>query len=234
MEKARPGSLNYKSLFYSAIADEFDTLVNPYDLSRRLEVIFDELLVEDITGKALLDMGCATGWFSKKAAECGANVTSLDISQELILFARQHVPTAYIVGSALSLPFSDVAFDIVISSDVIEHTPNPRQAVLEMGRVLKSGGILALICPNQKWNWLVHLASQLRCRPFQGHENFPGFDELEDLRKSGLVRNRHFVFHPWPFQLEPLWGWSFQVDRQFGNGIWGRFMLNQAVRVSKS
>jgi SAM-dependent methyltransferase len=46
-----------------------------------------------------------------------------------------------------ALPFEDEAFDAVILSEVIEHVVNPMQALLEIQRVLKKGGLLFLTWP---------------------------------------------------------------------------------------
>jgi SAM-dependent methyltransferase len=45
------------------------------------------------------------------------------------------------------LPLEDGSFDTVISIQVLEHTPQPRQLVAEMARVLKKGGTLILAAP---------------------------------------------------------------------------------------
>jgi SAM-dependent methyltransferase len=45
------------------------------------------------------------------------------------------------------LPFADASFDTVISIQVLEHTPRPRQLMAEMARVLKNGGALILAAP---------------------------------------------------------------------------------------
>ena len=225
-----------KALFYSSVADKFDELMNPYDLCRRLQVVFDELfLLSEVAGKTLLDVGCGTGWFSQEALKRGARVVSLDISCHIILQARQRVSAKYTAASALCLPLSNGSFDLVVSSEVIEHTPEPRQAVKEMARVLKPGGILAMTCPNRAWKWLIDMSVLLRARPFRGYENFPGFDELEEfIQDSGLLVEQHFGLHPWPFQIKPLWRWSTTLDHKFGKKGWGRVMLNQAVRARKA
>src|SRR5262245_37768279 len=159
-------------LFYTTIAQDFDRLMNTYDIRRRVEVVFDELLPEDIFGKSVLDVGCGTGWFSHRAQERGALVTSLDVGTSLLQETLRKADVRPTVGDALSLPFADESFDIVISSEVIEHTANPGRAVAEMGRVLRSGGTLVITCPNKVWQWSVELANRLGIRPFDGHEYF--------------------------------------------------------------
>ena len=46
--------------------EDFDKAMNMYDTRKRVQVVFNELLHEDITGKKLLDAGCGTGWFSQR------------------------------------------------------------------------------------------------------------------------------------------------------------------------
>jgi ubiquinone/menaquinone biosynthesis C-methylase UbiE len=226
--------MRQKELFYSTIANDFDKLQNKYDLLRRLEVIFDELLVESPSGKLLLDVGCGSGSFSIKALTLGAKVISLDIGFDLLEIAKKKKPGKFINGNALTLPFDCNYFDIVISSEVIEHTPDPKRAVKEMARVLKNGGTLALTCPNKKWQWAINLANLLHLSSFRGLENFPGFWELEEfVRSAGLECSQHFGFHPWPFQLVFMQKLSGIMDIKYGKRKWGAYMLNQAIIAFK-
>ena len=224
-----------KGNFYNTIADDFDRLINKYDTLRRIEVVFDDFLGnENLRGKALLDAGCGSGWFTRKAIERGAIVTSVDIADKLVEITKCKNPAVNaIVASVLNLPFSACSFDYVISSDVIEHTPVPERAVSEMARVLKPGGKLALTCPNLAWKWVVDLATRLKIRPFEGLENFPSFDQLECfVQEAHLCLKRHEGFHPWPFQI-PMRGASRWIDRRFGAGGWKRYMINQGIVAVK-
>ncbi len=46
------------------------------------------------------------------------------------------------------LPFPDASFDIVYSSNVLEHTNDPALVLREAARVLKPGGVMQIVCPN--------------------------------------------------------------------------------------
>lgn len=60
----------------------------------------------------------------------------------------QHRPGLEVAGSALALPFADAAFDSVFCSQVLEHVPDPEQALREFARCLKPGGVLLLSTPH--------------------------------------------------------------------------------------
>jgi SAM-dependent methyltransferase len=52
-----------------------------------------------------------------------------------------------VISSALQIPFKPGAFDTVVSTEVLEHVPEPLRALTEMRRVLKPGGHLVLSTP---------------------------------------------------------------------------------------
>jgi SAM-dependent methyltransferase len=53
-------------------------------------------------------------------------------------------PGVDIVGTADALPFPDGAFDVVVSTEMLEHDPSPWLSLAEMRRVLRPGGHLLL------------------------------------------------------------------------------------------
>ena len=55
--------------------------------------------------------------------------------------------TPDVVGSATDIPLGDASFDTVVSTEVLEHVPDPLKALREMYRVLKPGGYLILSTP---------------------------------------------------------------------------------------
>lgn len=53
-----------------------------------------------------------------------------------------------VVESPYSLPFSDGAFDLVVSGQTLEHSPQPWRLVREMGRVVRPGGCVITVNPS--------------------------------------------------------------------------------------
>src|SRR5689334_12983673 len=89
-EQSSRNNAHDKSRFYDSIASDFDQIMNHYDLQRRLEVVFDQLLAgKNLTGLRLLDAGCGTGYFSRRAVSSGAAVTSVDIGVNLLKEVRK-------------------------------------------------------------------------------------------------------------------------------------------------
>jgi len=220
--------------FYDTIADRFDAVVNMYDLGRRIEIVFGELLLdEELRGRRMLDAGCGTGWFSRRAVDLGADVFSLDIGQELLRKVREKCATRLIAADACALPFPDSVFYIVVASESIEHTLDPKKALLELHRVLRPGGALVVTVPNQLWHFSATFAAIFHLRPYEGFEHWLGWFELRrELEKMSAPVDQMFGFHIVP----PLIRWTRPIIRfmdRFGRHL-GPLMLNIAVRARKA
>ena len=216
--------------FYERIADRFEGLDHPADVRRRLSVVFDECLGGvSLANARVLDAGCGYGVFSAAAARRGATVVSVDIGPRLVALARARGGGHGVVADACRLPARDNSFDVVIASEMLEHTLAPARAVMELARVVKLGGMLVITTPNRAWQPIVRLASRLRLRPFQGVENFVGWDELDRACvAAGLDVELHQGFHPWPFHLG-FAGAAARVERRLADTRAARLMVNQAM-----
>jgi 2-polyprenyl-6-hydroxyphenyl methylase/3-demethylubiquinone-9 3-methyltransferase len=232
MGRTRDGDGGRRELFYERFASEFDTAMNRYDLERRLEIVGKLLaelpLARGPTPPLVLDGGSGTGWFSRQAAVSGLRVVALDLGPGLLHEVRKKCRVPCVAGTVLELPFADATFDAVLSSEVIEHTPDPGRAVREYARVLRAGGYLVLTCPNRAWHWSVRLADRLKLRDYAGLENWPSRRTLRDFAQdAGFEVERHLGFHLVPFQLPGAPAVLPRLDRWFG---WtSRWMINQCL-----
>lgn len=91
----------------------------------------------------LLDIGCADGYFLKKVADLlpGTKTYGVDVSEKLIRAGRLRYPKInFVVADAHALPFKDNQFDLVLSTESLEHFLSPLEALSEMKRVIRPQG----------------------------------------------------------------------------------------------
>jgi len=117
-------------------------------------------------GERVLDVGCGTGDLSFWAARLlgpEGEVVGVDISPRMLARARKRLlarrpgagaPIRFLEADALSLPFPDNSFDVVLTGFVLRNLPELSRGLREMFRVLRPGGrffCLELSQPPSLW-----------------------------------------------------------------------------------
>jgi SAM-dependent methyltransferase len=107
------------------------------------------LLQEVRRGDRALDLGCGAGQFTALLAEAGAQPIGVDVAEAALTRARNQHPELdlRLVSIDGPLPFEDNWFDVVWSSEVIEHVADTARWLSEIRRVLVPGGRLLLTTP---------------------------------------------------------------------------------------
>jgi 2-polyprenyl-3-methyl-5-hydroxy-6-metoxy-1,4-benzoquinol methylase len=101
------------------------------------------------TGRRLLDVGCATGFFLELAAAEGFVVHGVEFSNVAISLAREDIRANIICGDVNSLLKQGTdKFDVVTAFDIIEHVQDPVQFLEDIRTMLAPGGLLALSTPD--------------------------------------------------------------------------------------
>ena len=121
------------------------TMVNPWRVPY-FEKIISDTFQDNLSGIQLLDIGCGGGYLTEEYARFGLQTTGIDISAPSIEAAINHadeegLQIKYQVGSATDLEFGDKSFDVVSCCDVLEHIENWPDAIAEITRVLRPGGV---------------------------------------------------------------------------------------------
>jgi len=113
--------------------------------------ILDYLFATRGRGARLLDFGPGDGWPSLPVAPFAGEVVGVDASARRVEVcagnaARMGITNARFVHIPASgpLPFEDESFDGVMAATSIEQTPDPREALREIYRVLRPGGRLRM------------------------------------------------------------------------------------------
>lgn len=120
---------------------------------RRLQLIL-QAGGELLQGR-VLENGCGIGMYVRHLEPYTGKIIGLEFDFDRAREAGDI--TDCIVNSAgESLPFPGGFFDFILSHEVLEHVFDDRVALQEMVRTLRSGGRLALFCPNRGYPFETH------------------------------------------------------------------------------
>jgi SAM-dependent methyltransferase len=122
-----------------------------------------------LADKRVLDVGAGTGYLQ----DVVTNYVGLDISSS----ARGYFHKPFVEASATDMPFRDNEFDGLWSIWVLEHVPKPEQALVEIRRVVKDGGVLFL---KPAWDCTWWLSQGYAVRPYSD------FGMVGKIKKASL------------------------------------------------
>lgn len=158
-------------LFYGGLA---------VDTAELVESLWSDARGSPLAGHSVLDVGGGPGYFAQEFENRGVPYFSVEPDVGEMSAADIEV-TASVRGSGLDLPFRDAAFDVVYSSNVAEHVPEPWRMGEEMLRVVRPGGLVV-------FSYTIWLG------PFGGHET----GLWEHYLGGGFARDRYERRHGHP------------------------------------
>lgn len=125
-------------------------------------------------GRTALDLGARDGHQTRWLQARGYTVTPADVAPQF--------PDCLAIDANAPLPFADQSFDLIWSSEVIEHLEDPAASLAELRRVIRPGGDIILTTPNS-YMWLFRLIARAGLTPqrIQRADHLHYFD-LEAIR----------------------------------------------------
>ncbi len=98
-----------------------------------------------------LEIGCAFGMMTQYFAQTFRCVTGLDVDPSAVKFAVREKQTQalFVVADGARLPFCDESYDVIICTQVYEHSKDPVGMADEIWRVLRKGGVCFFSGPNK-------------------------------------------------------------------------------------
>ena len=151
----------------------------------------NELLLDFLKpgpNERILDVGCGTGVFTIDILGFGPRITGLDISYPMLKRATlksKGYPFRAVAGDMKYLPFVDQCFDKVVSMTALEFIEDGKEAVKDLFRVTKKGGVVVVTTLNSLSPW----ADRRKKEADKGHSLFKQmiFRSPDDLRALAPV-----------------------------------------------
>lgn len=210
---------------------------------------------------SVLDVGCGTGLNASHLKGMGHKVTGVDLSPVAIEKFKAAGFDGEVCDVIEGLPFKDDTFDIVFSSEVIEHLADTDRFLNELKRVLRPNGLLILSTPNSAF-WVFRVLGLLGQTATEiqhpGHIRFFSVASLRDhLAATGFqdvevsARHMYMVMPDTIGKLAPgLWRalgftkefryktqtyfWHLSRFARRASGFWADTMLLKAKKSPRS
>jgi SAM-dependent methyltransferase len=169
----------------------------------------------------VLDFACGDGFYSRLLADRlgpGGRVTGVDINRAYLLEARAeaslqagHVEIDFVATSFDRLPFPDDTFDFVWCAQSLYSLPEPVAVLGHLARVLRPGGIIAVLENDTMHQVLLPWPVRLEI-PLRAAQLLALSDQTRDPSKYYVGRRLPAVFAA--AGLEPLKMATRAIDRQ--------------------
>ena len=158
-----------------------------------------------IFGQDILDAGCGEGITLEKMTKLfpDRRVVGIDTEPENIEICLRHqLPVQE--GSLYAIPFADASFDTVLFSEVIEHLDMPEKALFEIYRVLRPGGRVIIIFPNDRTFMLARLAMGMVREAFYDPGHVRQWTPRQIRKSLSAIGFMPFAAHSVPFLCWPV------------------------------
>ncbi|OYN87482.1 demethylmenaquinone methyltransferase [Parenemella sanctibonifatiensis] len=135
------------------VASMFDGVARRYDLLNTLMTAGTDrrwrdamvAAVNPSPGMRVLDLASGTGVSTHALREAGADAIATDLSVGMLLEGRRrHPEVSFVAADATQLPYADASFDAVTISFGLRNIAETQDALAEMRRVTRPGGVLVV------------------------------------------------------------------------------------------
>jgi len=193
-----------------------DDLQQSIQLEDHLELEADRLIdaVGDVRGLAVCDVGVGKGMLLERLRARGArSVTGIDLARPYLRRLSGRNGVRLVLADAERLPFRS-EFDVVVSSDVLEHVLNVGDFLVSVRNALRPGGRLVVRVPHM--DTLTSYATQTGYRyRFVHLRSFDGTSLRRLLEEAGFDVQRMFYSGFYAGRRRRLFAANPRVDRRF-------------------
>jgi len=232
-EKDHYEAVDYKNL----ILNHFHRIADLIEVEIKQEARFLNKLRR---GTKFLDVGCGLGLGLAYASQLNCELFATEFDTGALEFVKEHFDVKTFRGDIWEAKYPENHFDFIHISHVIEHVLDPNAYILEMKRILKPGGHLAIGTPNMSSNlYRFHRWSKLLKMDvpdvIDGLEHtfiFPKKLLRELCEAQGLEVNDHFT-HNLGEKFSNLISYKMPLQKKLNRLVQNAFQVNQWIVCKK-
>jgi SAM-dependent methyltransferase len=119
---------------------------------KKILAVLSDFLGSELGDLDALDVGCSTGIIDNLLAKSFKMLVGLDIDEEAVKYAmkeRSGENEHFLLSDAMTMPFGDQTFDIIVCAHVYEHVPCARTLMSEIHRLLRPNGVCFFAAGNR-------------------------------------------------------------------------------------
>lgn len=168
--------------YYDGIAKGYKELYHNEQIKKIQNILsYLQNLIENSKNKInILDLGSGDGVLNQFLTDKKINLTSFDLSQELLAL---NTNTNTVSGSVTNMPFENNSFDLILSFTMIQDVDDIEKAFEEIVRVLKEKSVLIIS--------FLKMSSKKELIMQQIYKNFKIIKKIEEEKDLILILNLH-------------------------------------------
>jgi len=212
-----------------------------FHLRKRIEYVKKilEEYVKNSRNYKILDLGCGDGanlrWLANFSNDLyGTDYNFLRLVRAEKNMEKEGIHVKIFLTEIMALPFEENSFDIVFFNHVIEHINDDLQALRNIYKITKKGGLVIIGTPNEgAFFWKFAYSIEPRIKRQTDHVNFYTAKSFTKLAQKAGFTVKHVEHIGWGI---PIWSLDLRVRRNkkldgFFENIGKRFFKKQATSL---
>jgi 2-polyprenyl-3-methyl-5-hydroxy-6-metoxy-1,4-benzoquinol methylase len=167
-----------------------------------------------LRGREILEIGCGRGWLSKKLSAYG-KVTGIEPVSPVIKYAQKMFPEIEFhadLPDSFMKKFPAKQFDLIVSSEVLEHVTDKPEFMKQVQSMLKPNGVVIITTPRlEHYDDFISVYGSEPGQPVEEWMSEPQVEEL--VLSGGFEIIKHKVFAPLPIKERTVFTtqlWAFK------------------------
>jgi SAM-dependent methyltransferase len=189
------------------------------------------LKYQPLKGKRLLDVGCGTGFFVKKASDIGYDAYGIELNKRSVESGKRHFNISTLYATDLSgflTTFPSLKFDVVTLFQVLEHVEDPARIILEIKQIINKDAVIIIALPlRERWPDISgeggdsppHHLTKWSLRAMEYFLNKAGFNINRTVIEDFPLRNMSYFMYNYILKLLPSLTMKGQGIGSYADGI---------------